>query len=235
MKQKTKTKIIVAFAMIVLLLLGMAYYLTGGETHEWTGAIMFALFILHHILNISWYKNLFRGKYTATRAAQTAINLMLHACVIGLMISGLILSRHVFSALPIPGSRALGRELHHISAYWGFVLMSAHLGLHAKMIMGMLRKAAGKGLGRPGHIALRTAALLISTYGVYAFIKHNVGFYMFNLMEYAFFDYDQPAALFFMEYLAIVALCACTAYYLIRLIDFGRKKKEVPNENNQAE
>lgn len=57
--------------------------------------------------------------------------------MIGSMVSGIILSRHVLSFLPISGGRAFARKLHMLSAYWGFALMSLHLGLHWSMIMGM--------------------------------------------------------------------------------------------------
>lgn len=56
------------------------------------------------------------------------------------MISGIILSRHALAFLPMKGGRSLARNLHMISAYWGFVLMSVHLGFHWSMIMGMAGK-----------------------------------------------------------------------------------------------
>ena len=37
----------------------MEYMLVGNTAHEWIGAAMFLLFILHHVLNIRWYRNLF--------------------------------------------------------------------------------------------------------------------------------------------------------------------------------
>lgn len=203
--------------MVVLLLLQMAYHFTGRQAHEWTGATLFALFVLHYLLNFSWSKNLFRGKYTPTRIVQTVINMMLLICVIGLIISGLILSRHVFTALPIPRSRSLGRTLHHICAYWGFILMSAHLGLHANIIMGAVPKSSEKKLGHTG-IVLRSVVLLISGYGAYAFIKHNVGLYMLNVTQYAFFDYEQPILLFFAEYIAILVLFAYLSHLLVQII-----------------
>lgn len=35
---------------------------------------------------------------------------------------------------------SFARRLHILGAYWGFLLMSRHLGLHWNMIIGMLRK-----------------------------------------------------------------------------------------------
>ena len=71
MKPKTVVKISADYAMSVLLLLLMTYELIGQEAHEWIGIAAFALFIFHHIVNRSWLKNIFRGKYTPVRIMQT--------------------------------------------------------------------------------------------------------------------------------------------------------------------
>lgn len=77
-----------------------------------------------------------RQIYAATDMADHIVFFVLFT-MIGSMVSGIILSRHVLSFLPISGGRAFARKLHMLSAYWGFALMSLHLGLHWSMIMGM--------------------------------------------------------------------------------------------------
>lgn len=54
--------------------------------------------------------------------------------MIGSMYSGVILSEHALLFLPIKGGRTFAREVHMMSSYWGFVLMSLHLGLHWSMM-----------------------------------------------------------------------------------------------------
>ena len=56
-------KRIVDAAMTILLLLLMAYQVTGEAAHEWIGMAMTVLVIIHQILNRRWYAALFRGKY----------------------------------------------------------------------------------------------------------------------------------------------------------------------------
>lgn len=51
MKPKMIGKITVDLGMTILLMLLMAFELIGRTAHEWIGAGMFVLFILHHILN----------------------------------------------------------------------------------------------------------------------------------------------------------------------------------------
>lgn len=79
--------------------------------------MLFLLFILHHILNWRWWTGLFKGKYTAVRALQTAINLFTLAAMAGLMVSGVILSNKVFAFLQIRGHMAFARRLHMAASY----------------------------------------------------------------------------------------------------------------------
>ncbi len=73
MRSKQIVKIAVDIAMTAVLLLLMTYELIGQVSHELLGIIMFVLFILHHILNSRWIKNLIRGEYTALRTLQTVL------------------------------------------------------------------------------------------------------------------------------------------------------------------
>ena len=57
LKAKMKIKMGIDFLMTVLLFLLMSYQITGQELHEWFGAEMLVLFLLHNILNIRWYDN----------------------------------------------------------------------------------------------------------------------------------------------------------------------------------
>ena len=64
MKQKALIKRIIDAAMLLLLPVLMAEILTGQWLHEWLGTGMVVLFILHHILNFGWMRNLFKGTYS---------------------------------------------------------------------------------------------------------------------------------------------------------------------------
>ena len=137
MKQNTILKIVVDIGMTVMLLFLMAYELIGEAAHEWIGIGMFVLFIIHHILNRKWSRSVFKGKYTLFRIWQTVLVIGILFTMVGSMYSGVILSKHALSVLPIEGGRASVREIHMVSAYCGFVLMSIHLGFHWGMMIGM--------------------------------------------------------------------------------------------------
>lgn len=91
MKPKMILKLAVDMGMTTALLLLMAYELVGQAAHEWIGIGMFALFIIHHILNSSWIRNLLRGRYNPVRIMQTGFVLLILSAMVGLMVSGTIL------------------------------------------------------------------------------------------------------------------------------------------------
>lgn len=221
MKKKFVFKIAVDMVMTVLLLFLMARQLTGDSAHEWLGAGMLILWIAHHILNRSWYSHLFKGKYTPIRILQTVTNFAVLLSMLGLMVSGIILFREVFGFLPVSGGIALARPLHLLSAFWGFVLMALHLGLHWNMILGMVRKATGPVTSKPRRILLRVAAALVAGYGLYAFLKNQFLSYMFLTSSFVFFDFERPVLLFFTEYIAIMGLFIFLGHYVSKAFRKG--------------
>ena len=151
---KASAKLAVDMAMTILLMLLMAFELVGRSAHEWLGMGMFVLFVLHHLLNRRWTASLLRGRYTSYRILQTAVTGLVFLAMLGSFVSAVPISREVFAFLSIRRGMALGRVVHLLCAYWGFVLLSLHLGLH----WGNITAMAGRCWGHPpraGRIALR--------------------------------------------------------------------------------
>lgn len=213
MKPKMVIKLLVDLGMTVLLLLLMAYELIGQALHEWLGVGMFVLLILHHILNGTWSRNVCKGRYTALRIFQTILVAGVLLAMAGSMVSGVILSRYVFYALPIGGGRSFARGLHMVCAYGGFILMSLHLGFHWIMMMGIVKKHAKK-QSVLFQWFLRMIAVLIAGYGVCAFIKRDIGSYMFLKNQLVFFDFEEPLILFVLDYLAVMGLFVFIGHYI---------------------
>lgn len=211
-------KIMVDFLLTLFLLLLMPYGLLGEAIHEWLGIAMFVTFIIHHFLNRNWIKNMMKGKYSIYRTLQTILVFSILVCMLGSMISGIILSRHVFDFINISGRMELARKTHMISAYWGFVLMSLHLGLHWKMILSVVGRHFKKA---PGICkwAARIVALGIAGYGAYAFFKRSIGSYMFLKVHFVFFAFDESLILFILDYLAVMGLFIFISYSAITIGD----------------
>ena len=226
---KVKIKWILDVMMTVALFFLMGYQFWGETAHEWIGAGMFVLFIAHQICNLNWYKNLFRGRYPATRAAWCGINILTLAAMLALMYSGIRMSGHVFAFLPARGGMALARRLHILGSYWGYLLMSLHLGLHWGMVLRVFgkRRAAQQEYWSAGFII----SLLIAAYGIYVFIKRDFPTYLFLRSEFVFLDYDEPGLLFLLDYLALMGACIFIAHYGAKLLKkTGTERKEADSE-----
>lgn len=206
-------------AMIIMLPLLMAYSLIGEAVHEYFGIVMFLLFVCHHLINAAWWRNLLKGKYTAARILGLVVNLLLAVIMTALPVSGMVMSRHAFSFLNLNIGTSCARTTHLLAAYWGFVLMSFHVGLHGKMFLSMARKAFHTSkTSKYRTLTLRIAAGCISVYGVYAFIHRQLADYMFLRIQFVFFDFREPLFFFMADYISMLLLFAFGGYYLLRLL-----------------
>ena len=205
MNPQVRIKIITDVLMTFALLFLMGYQFWGDIAHEWAGAGMFILFIAHHILNKGWYRSLFKGKYTPARIFQLIVDILVFLAMVGLMVSGVILSNHVFAFLNIRGGMAFARVLHMSASYWGFVLMAVHLGLHRGIFINMARKAFKMTApSKKRRILLNTAGVGIAVYGLFVFIHRNLLSYMLVLTEFVFLDFSEPVLRFYVDYLAMM-------------------------------
>ncbi len=233
---KLKIKMGIDLLMTALLLCLMAYQVTGQKLHEWFGAGMLILFIVHNILNIRWYGNLFKGKYKLLRIVQTIVNVSVLISMLCLGYSGIVMSRYVFAALPIHGPMATARSMHMAASYWGFVLMSIHLGMHWGMIVGMFRRLLkGRKLPNVSVWGLRLASIVIAGYGLVCFIQKDIASYMFLKNQFVFFDFEQSALSVFIEYIAMMGFWIFASFYMVRgigKISALSKRKEVTHEEN---
>lgn len=202
--------------MTALLPCLMAYSLVGETFHEIAGAAMFVLFIVHHLMHPGWWRSLFRGRYDAYRILNTAVDAALCVVMVMLPLSGIAMSKHVFSFLPLGRLSSAARTVHLLLSYWGFCLLCVHAGLHTDA---MVRKAT-KGLRR----ALGIGSGIVSLYGVYAFFHRQISTYMFLRDRFVFFDYAEPRLAFFADHLAVMVLFMTLGFWLGRMLKTGKGK-----------
>lgn len=223
MKKRKKAKIAVDILMSILLLFLMAYQVTGELWHEWCGAAMLFLFLVHNFLNRKWYMGLFRGKYLPSRILMTVTNFLCLTAMLCLMVSGIMMSRHVFAWFPIKGGMSFARMLHMAASYQGFVYMSWHIGLHWRMVTVKTEKRFG--INKAASIAMYILLAAVSAYGLYHFVQMKLWRYMFALDMFVFMDYERPAVLVLTDYLCMMIFWAALAYYIMRLIGSVKKMK----------
>ncbi|MBQ9229162.1 MAG: DUF4405 domain-containing protein [Eubacterium sp.] len=210
--------------MLILLPLLMSYSLIGEETHEWLGIVMFGLFVLHHIINYRWFKNILRGKYTPQRILITVVNLLLLAVMPALPITGILMSKYVLTDIQASGGYATIRQLHPFFAYWGLVLMSIHLGFHMNM---MLKKPLDKIKKSKAKQWTATVILFaVFCYGGYVFVKREILRFLFLQNQFHFFNAEQSRAIFFLDYLAIIAAFVILGVLQMKAVDIYSKSKQ---------
>lgn len=210
---KGKLKIAVDALMTLVLLFLMGYRLWGDVAHEWAGAGMFLLFLLHHGLNAPWHESLFRGKYTPLRVVVLVVDVLLFLTMLGLMASGVLLSNHVFAFLPLQGGVGLARLMHLVCSHWLFVLTGLHLGLHWGMFLGLARKAFGR--TRPSRlrqVLLNILGGAVALYGSAVFLLRGFPGVLFLRTHFAFLDFAEPPLLFYLDYLALLGTFVFLGY-----------------------
>lgn len=212
----------VDFLMTAALLLLMSYSLIGEAVHEWIGMGIFLLFIAHLVLNRKWIGSLGKGQWSAYRSVQTVLAALCFLAMAGLVVSSIILSNYIFAGLRIRGWSAPARQAHLLCSYWGFILMSLHLGFRWSMVL-----AAARRFFKAQR--LRWLGWLTAAYGVYAFWKRGLPEYLFLRTHFVFFDYEEPVLFFFTDYLAIMGLFIFCGYYGCHLLT--RRKKLNLREN----
>ena len=133
-------------------------------------------------------------------------DILLFLSMIGLMVSGIMLSNHVFAFLGIHGGMSFARLLHIAASHWGFVLMSLHLGLHWGMLLGLAGRTLKKQKYRSGKgsIPFFIVGAAIALYGLTVFISRDFPVYMFLRTQFVFLDFNEPVPLFYLDCLSMM-------------------------------
>ena len=246
--QRLRMTIDITMPILSIILMGGNYLFPADLVHEILGVALFVLWAVHITLNRRWYASLaqasklitstnandrrsygaiFRGKYNPYRVMQTVINCCILICTIFLMISGIILSNHIFTFLNIQGGLGFARIAHLLASHWYYLFMSLHIGLHVGMIFGnkgtstSADPSTGSGTTRTAiipHIILA----LVCVYGIYAFIARGVWKYLILQQQFFFFDLERGYILFAIDYISIIILFATLSQLLAKSLKKGK-------------
>ncbi len=204
----------IVMTVLSIILMGGAYLFPADIVHEILGVALFVLWAVHIALNRRWYGAVFRGSYDIRRVLQTVINCGILICALFLMVSGVILSNHVFVFLHIGGGLGFARTAHLLASHWYYMFLSLHIGMHVAMVAGRMHIPTA---GRVA-VALRIVVALVSLYGIYAFIVRGIWRYLVLQQQFFFFDLERGYVLFALDYSAIVVLFAAVIHYLNKLL-----------------
>lgn len=203
----------VAMTVLTLFLMGgnnffydaIGESLESGLVHEILGVILFVLWVVHLVLNRAWIKGLLKGKYNALRIVRTIINGCVILCVLFLMVSGIILSNHLFAWLEIESGASFARTAHMLASHWYLFFVSLHIGLHLSLFV-------------RGKVAMGVVSAL-GVYGVYAFIERGLWKYMTLQQPFFSVDLEHGCLLFTLDYIAIMALFAVVMQLVMQALN----------------
>lgn len=205
-------KRIIDTGMVVVLLCLMSYQVTGRALHEWIGIVMTVLVITHIILNRKWYSTIFKGKYNAYRIVTTIVNAMLMTAFLVTAFCGMAMSGNAVPFMHgiIPVS--IARMVHLSVNQWTFVLMGIHLGMHIPVITADM-KISGK-----ARTVITAVFCGIAGAGLFFFIRNGLFGHMFFQVMFAFFEYEKPGLVVFMENIVMLIFwaflgCQCAAAF----------------------
>lgn len=216
-----KLRIIIDVVMYLLFIILMGHHITGNHIHEILGTGTIVLFIIHNIINIKFYKIIFKGKYNLKRVFLTLIDILLLFCMIGIIVSSIIISNDVFSFLKIQ-TTIFGLKLHMLSTSWGFVIMSIHLGLHLNVLISKINK---KMKNSTFEYIYYLVFVLILVYGIYSFIMMNFISDMFLLNPFKVYNFDESPFVFYLHVLSSSLFISLTIYLINSLKKGGNKIK----------
>ena len=192
----------ITMTLFSIMLMGGNHLFAADIVHEIFGAGLIVLWAIHVVLNRKWYGAMFRGKYNAWRIMQTFINCCILLCAALLMISGIILSNHIFAFLNIQAGLGFARIAHLLASHWYYLFMSLHIGLHVGRLFQNVTAS----------LIPRILLAIVCAYGIYAFIARGVWKYLILQQQFFFFDFERGYILFAIDYISIIVLFATLSH-----------------------
>ncbi|WP_294427865.1 DUF4405 domain-containing protein [uncultured Treponema sp.] len=213
-----------SMTILSIVLMGGNFIFQATSVHEILGTLLFPIWAIHIFLNRLWYASLFKGKYNSYRIMQSIINCGILICVIFLVISGIMLSHHVFAFLGINFGIGFARLSHLMSSHWYLLFMSLHIGLHINLIANrILSKRNVRIENQKKFSPSKVILAIVCIYGTYAFISRGIWKYLILKQHFFFMNIEKGLILFFVDYVAIIVLFATLAHFTAKALKWQKK------------
>ena len=217
MNRNMLIRLVIDLSMTVLMLVAMAYQITGNAMHELAGVLLCLLFITHNILNRRWYKTIFKGKHNVRRILSIVVNLLFLISMAVVIISSVPISRDIIPFIPLNNDTVL-LQIHVMTSYWGFIFMAVHIGMSWATIINSVRKMTGiTGTNRIRTIAFRVIAVLIVVYGVQASFEREMLNKLTIYNPFGWESYDSSMK-FLLDHLAIMGIYISGTHYVLKFV-----------------
>lgn len=229
MKTHLLTRLGIVLAAAVLMLLALPYYWQDNVFHEVAGTGMLVLLVAHNVFNRRWYTRLLRSPIDARGVVDITVVLWLATVMLTLLVTSVMVSNTLFSALALDSSfRA--KQLHALAAYWGLIILGAHVGMRWTLLMGIARGVVGvKHASSARTWVLRIAALAIVIQGIRSSFALNVGSKLFLQPLPDWWDFGESSTGFFLHCFAVTGLYAAVSYYVVLWTQRTKRVRVIKN------
>lgn len=232
MKPPLLTRLGIVLAAAVLMLLALPYYWQDNIFHEVAGTAMLLVLVAHNVFNRRWYAGLGHSPLDARSVINRAVVLCLATVMLTLLATSVMVSNTLLAALALDNSfRA--KQFHALAAYWGLIIVGAHVGMRWTLLMGMTRGVFGiKSASSVRAWLLRLAALAIAIQGVRSSFALNIGSKLFLQPLPDWWDFGESSAGFFLHCLAVAGLYAAVSYYVVVWTQHAKRLRVTDNVAN---
>ena len=135
-------RFVIDIAMVITWALTLKYKMLWAG-HEYVGAALFILFILHMLLNWRWFASLGKGTYNTSRIIRTVVNLGLLVAMVAALTTAPFIARAVDTGVNGNMTRATYKVfegIHKAGGKLGFGLMIVHMFMHIPFFKNIFKK-----------------------------------------------------------------------------------------------
>lgn len=212
--------------LLVLLLLVMGFHFLPHVLHEVLGLVLLGGVLRHLLQSRRWFAALCRGSCGKERLLQAVLLWFLIAAFFTAVVTGMIISDHVFRALwqGVELHRSIPvHKLHIASAYLTVMLLGMHVGMHWQGLWQHLRKIPllSRIEDRPG-LRLSLLACICCAGGAFLWLD-QVGERLLLRHIFGTAASRLPAPVYFLLVLGLIGLCALIFHCARRFLQ-GRDK-----------
>lgn len=141
-----KVNLLVDLGIFAAFLTAMEPNLTGISIHEWLSVALGAAIVAHLLLHWKWITGVlarFFRKLFHTSRLKFVVDLLLFIAFIGVVLSGLLISRSVLPTFGIEALRGGAWEaLHRLTAQASLYLVALHFALNWRWVAAMVKRYA---------------------------------------------------------------------------------------------
>ena len=226
MNVKKYLKIAVDVLMLILLVfLANRRNGMGLLLHAVLGIAEFLLFVIHHLLNVWWYKSLFKGKWNARWIFLFVTDTVMMVAMILMIISSFQISGLVFEWDFFP-VRFQWKNIHSVCSSALFMITAFHLAIHMNGVLKKMELIFQKSASHGRKFKLLSITYyLLTAIGTIALSQSRIFSNLFLLYTDASYRWSDFMQIVFSVMIVLGVISGCTLV---------RKLKQQPNAKDRV-